>query len=173
MLGPPRRGRSYVVRGKEGIIVTAVGENRITLLELLGTPDSTFETGERIYVGRDKRTKVSSVLGKLSYDRILDSAKRELFSVVTKIVTNNEKRFIEYLNNAGPITSRVHALELIPGIGKTYMHTLLDERERKKFESYNDLQERVGLKDPISHIIERIMAEIADPNPRMNIFVKR
>ena len=35
--------------------------------------------------------------------------------------------------------------ELIPGIGKTYMKIMLEEREKKKFESYADLQERVGL----------------------------
>lgn len=173
VLGAPRRGRSYVARGRDGIIVTVVGERWLTLLELLGTPGSKFEAGERIYVGKDKRTKVSLVLGKISYERIPGSAKSELRTTVTKIVTNNEARFVEYLNNAGPLTSRVHALYLIPGIGKTYMNAMLDERERKKFESYHDLQERVGLKDPITHITDRIMSEMTDSNPRMNIFVKR
>ena len=29
------------------------------------------------------------------------------------------------------------------------MKTMLEEREKKKFESYEDLQERVGFKDPM------------------------
>ena len=42
----------------------------------------------------------------------------------------------------------------------------------KKFESYDDLQERVGFKEPVKHISERIMDEITGQS-RMNLFVKR
>jgi len=166
------RGKSTTVRGREGVIVTAIGEDRLTLLEILGVPNSTFEVEERIYIGKEGRTKVLSVLGKLDYEHISSSAQSELMTVVEKIVTVNESKFVEYLNNARPLTPRIHALELIPGIGKTYMKMMLEERENKKFESYQDLQERVGFKDPIKHISERIMDEITGES-RMNLFVKR
>ncbi len=166
------RGKSTTVRGREGIIVTAIGEERLTLLEILGVPNSTFEVGEKIYIGKEGRTKVLSVLGKMEYEKISDSAKSELPAVVEKIVTANEKRFVDYLNNAQPLTPRIHALELIPGIGKTYMKTMLEEREKKKFESFDELQERIGLKEPIKHITERILEEVTGET-RMNLFVKR
>ncbi len=111
-------------------------------------------------------------MGKLEYDHISSSSQSELTAVVENIVTVNESKFVEYLNNARPLTPRIHALELIPGIGKTYMKTMLEEREKKKFESYQDLQERVGFKDPIKHISERIMDELTGES-RMNLFVKR
>lgn len=166
------RGKSFTVRGREGIIITAIGEDRLTLLEVLGIPNSTFEVGERIYIGKEGRTKVQSVLGKMDYEKISNSAQSELPAVVEKIVRDNEKKFIEYLNNARPLTPRIHALELIPGIGKTYMKTMLEEREKKKFEGYQDLQDRVGLKEPIKHIAQRIMDEITGES-RMTLFVKR
>jgi len=166
------RGKSSTVRGKEGVIVTAIGEDRLTILEVLGVPDSTFDIGERIYIGKEGRTKVLSVLGKMEYDHISSSAQSELETVVENIVTVNESKFVEYLNNARPLTPRIHALELIPGIGKTYMKMMLEEREKKKFENYHDLQERVGFKDPIKHISERIMDEITGQS-RMNLFVKK
>ena len=166
------RGKSSTVRGRDGIIITAIGEERLTILEILGIPNSTFEVGEKIYIGKEGRTKVSSVLGKLDYDKISSSAQSELESTVENIVTNNESKFVEYLNNAQPLTPRIHALELIPGIGKTYMKSMLEERERKKFESYQDLQERVGLKEPVKHIAQRIIDEISGES-RMNLFVKR
>jgi putative nucleotide binding protein len=56
------RGKSQTVRGRDGIIVTAIGENRLTILEILGIPNSTFEIGEKIYIGKEGRTKVLSVL---------------------------------------------------------------------------------------------------------------
>ena len=166
------RGKSSTVKGREGIIITAIGEDRLTLLEVLGIPNSTFEIGEKIYIGKEGRKKVLSVLGKMDYDRISSSAQSELESVIEKIVTNNEEKFVTYLNNAQPLTPRIHALELIPGIGKTYMKTMLEEREQKKFESYQDLQDRVGFKEPIKHISERILDEITGES-RMNLFVKR
>ncbi|MDG7054859.1 MAG: DUF655 domain-containing protein, partial [Nitrososphaerota archaeon] len=137
-----------------------------------GQPNSTFVVGEKIFIGKEGRTKVLSVLGKMTYDRISSSAQTELPSVVEKIVTENEKRFIDYLNNAQPLTPRIHALELIPGIGKTYMRSMLEEREKKKFENFADLQERIGFKEPVKQISKRIMEEITGET-RMNLFVKR
>lgn len=166
------RGKSSTVRGREGIIITALGEDRLTLLEVLGAENSTFDVGERIYIGKQGRTKVQSVLGKLEYAKISQTAHSEIAGVVQKIVTQNEKRFIDYLNNCQPLTPRIHALELIPGIGKTYMKVMLEEREKRKFESFDDLQRRVGLKDPIKHVAKRIMEEISG-EARMNLFVKK
>jgi len=166
------RGKSVTVRGRDGIIITAIGEDRLTLLEVLGIPNLTFDVGERIYIGKEGRTKVLSVLGKLEYEHISSSAQSELPGVIQNIVTFNEARFVDYLNNARPLTPRVHALELIPGIGKTYMKTMLEEREKQKFASYADLQERVGFKDPIKHISARIMDEITGQS-RINVFVKK
>ena len=160
------RGKSTTVRGREGIIITAIGEDRLTLLEVLGIQNSTFEVGEKIYIGKDGRTKISSVLGKMDYEKISSSAQSELSNVIEKIVTENEVKFVKYLNNAQPLTPRIQ------GIGKTYMKTMLEEREKQKFESYLDLQDRVGFKDPVKHISERILDEITGES-RMNLFVKR
>ena len=166
------RGRSKTVRGRDGIIITAIGEDKLTLLELLGAPNSEFDIGERVYIGKEGRVKVISVLGKLNYSQISDSAKKELPIILEKLVTGNEKQFIDYLNNAQPLTPRTHALELIPGIGKKFMNIMLEEREKNKFQSIKELEERVGVNDLIKHISERIEEELKG-QVRMNIFVKR
>ena len=164
--------QSITVKGKDGTIVTSLGEGRLTLLEMLGKDNSKFDVGERVYIGKEGRTKISMVLGKIDYEQLSTSAMTEIPNVVTNIVKNCEARFIEYMNTAGPLTPRIHALELIPGIGKVYMKTMLEEREIKKFESYKDLQERVGLYDPIKHIAERIVDELMGKS-RINIFVHK
>ena len=166
------RGRSTAVRGRNGTIITAIGEDRLTLLEILGVPNSSFEIAERIYIGKEGRTKIQSVLGKTKYGRMSPSAKAELPGIVETVVANSEQKFVDYLNNAGPLTSRIHALELIPGIGKKYTKAMLDERDRRKFESYEDLQDRIGFNEPVKRISERIMEEIAGET-RMNLFIKR
>ncbi|HZA62290.1 MAG TPA: DUF655 domain-containing protein [Nitrososphaeraceae archaeon] len=166
------RGKSNTVRGREGIIIQAIGEERLTLLELLGVQNMSFEVGERVYIGREGRDKVISVLGRLDYHDISQSAKNELPNIVEIIVIANEKRFIDYMNMSQPITPRIHALELIPGIGKTYMMTIIKERDKKRFESFEDIQNRVGLRDPAKLIAKRIIDEIAG-EARMNLFVRK
>jgi putative nucleotide binding protein len=166
------RGRSITVRGREGTIIQGVGEERLTLLELLGVPNMTFDPSERLYIGREGRTKVLSVLGRLDHANLSSSAKDELPAVIEKIVKTNEKRFVDYINLAQPINPRIHSLELIPGIGKTYMMTILNEREKKQFENFEDLQKRVGLRDPSKLIARRIIDEISG-TARMNIFVRK
>ena len=164
--------RSVTFKGKDGTIVTSLGEDRLTLLEMLGTDDSKFDVGERVYIGKEGRKKISMVLGRIDYDQLSTSAITEIPNIVTNIVKNCEARFVEYMNTARPLNPRIHALELIPGIGKIYMKTMLEEREIKKFESYKDLQERVGLYDPVKHIAERIIDELMGKS-RINIFVHK
>jgi putative nucleotide binding protein len=166
------KARSKTVRGREGIIITAVGEERLTLLEILGSENSIFEIGEKIYIGKEGRTKVQSVLGKLDYENISSTAQNEVTSVVESIVKNNEQRFVDYVNNAQPLTPRKHSLELIPGIGKTYLKLILEQISRNKFSDYQDMEERAGLKDPVHHITKRIMEEITGET-QFHLFVKR
>ena len=52
------------------------------------------------------------------------------------------------------------------------MKVMLEERDKKKFDSFDELQERVGLKEPIKHISQRILEEVTGET-RMNVFVKR
>ena len=167
-----QRGKSTTVRGREGLIVQGIGEEHLTLLELLGVQNMNFEVGERVYIGREGRDKVISVLGRLEYEYISPSAKNDLPSIIEKIVLQNEKRFIDHINNAQPVTPRIHALELIPGIGKTYMLTIIREREKRMFDSFADLQTRVGLREPAKLIVKRIVDEIAG-QARMNLFVRK
>ena len=46
------RSKSITVHGRTGIIVIAIGEERLTLLEILGIENSIFDIGERIYIGK-------------------------------------------------------------------------------------------------------------------------
>ena len=164
--------KSKTVRGRDGIIITALGEERLTLLEILGVEDSVFDIGEKIYIGKEGRTKVQSVLGKLDYKQISGSSQSEIENVVKTIVTNNEERFVDYINNAQPLTPRKHSLELIPGIGKTYLKLIIEQINKQKFLNYKDMEERAGLKEPVNHLSKRIIEEISGET-QFRLFVKR
>jgi putative nucleotide binding protein len=52
------------------------------------------------------------------------------------------------------------------------MMTIIRERDRKKFESFIEIQQRVGLRDPAKLIAKRIIDEITG-EARMNLFVRK
>ncbi len=164
------RTRSVNNKRKEGTIITALEGNNFRLLEILGREDSKFDIGNLISLEKNKQ--IVMVLGELEYTQISATAISNIPNVVTNIVETYETRFIEYINTSRSLTPRIHSLELIPGIGKAYMKMMLEEREIKKFESYKDIQERVGLYDPVKHITERIVDELAGKG-NVKLFVRR
>ncbi len=165
------RGKSAIIKEREGPLVQAIGEERLTLLEILVSDNSEFRAGDRISVGKENRSKVVSVLGKLNYNELTGQALSEMLNVIEKLVRENEGRFIEYFNELQPITPRLHALELIPGIGKTFMKQIVNQRDRKKFENFEDLEKRTGIRDPIKLIARRIIEELSGGS-RITIFVR-
>jgi putative nucleotide binding protein len=166
------RGKSSIIKGREGPIVQALGEERLTLLELLAAENQDFETGEKLRIGREGREKILSVFGKLAYDDLTAEARAQLLAVCETIVKNNEARYVAYFNDLQPLTPRLHGLELIPGIGKTFMKTILDVREKQPFTSFDDVQNRVGLREPSKLVAKRIAEELSGAS-RVNIFVKK
>jgi len=166
------RGKSAIIKGREGPIVQALGEERLTLLELLAAENQDFETGEKLRIGREGRAKILSVFGKLAYEDLTSEARSQLLAVCEVIVKNNEARYVAYFNELQPLTPRLHGLELIPGIGKTFMKTIIDTRGRQPFTSFDDIQDRVGLREPAKLVAKRIAEELTGAS-RVNIFVKK
>lgn len=154
------RSRSALFRGREGTILTALGDKRFTLLELLGSPGKRFEVGERLDISRDGRDRVLAVLGKLEYSRISTAATEELSVVVRQIVEAAEERFAGYVSHAGLVTAQVHALSMLPGVGKAVMKSILDQRAIREFEGYADIEARTGWRDPAENIYRRIQDEL-------------
>ena len=104
--------------------------------------------------------EVTYIIGRIGFEELTASAKSELPSVISKIVENREKWFVNFFNTARAITPRMHALELVPGIGKKYMWQVINERQRKPFESFEDLQKRTELPNPVKLITKRVMEEL-------------
>jgi putative nucleotide binding protein len=167
-----QRGKSSIIKGREGQIVQALGEERLTLLELLAVENQDFETGEKLRIGREGRAKILSVFGKLAYEDLTSEAKAQLLGVCEIIVKNNEARYVAYFNELQPLTPRLHGLELIPGIGKTFMKIIIELREKQPFTSFDDIQSRVGLREPAKLVAKRIAEELTGAS-RVNIFVKK
>lgn len=166
------RGKSVVIKGREGPMVQAIGEDRLTLLELLAMENQDFEVREKVKIGKEGREKIVSVLGKLAYEDMSPEAKASLPAVAESLVKDNEEKYVAAFNDLQPLTPRLHGLELIPGIGKTFMKEIVEMREKQPFTSFDDIQKRVGLREPAKMIAKRIVEELAGDS-RVSIFVKK
>ena len=171
MLDFIRRGKSTIIREREGPIVQAIGEERQTILVILAADNANFITGEKIAIGKENRDKVISVLGKLNYEELTNESKNEILNVLEKLIHANESTYVAYFNELQPITPRLHALELIPGIGKTFMREIITERDRKPFQNFEDLEKRIGIREPAKLIAKRIVEELSGSS-RITIFVR-
>ena len=112
-----------------------------------------------------------SVLGKLSYTSLTNESRNSIPDVIEMIVDSNESFYVNYFNEAQAVTPRLHALELIPGIGKTFLRQILQEREKQPFSSFSDIQTRINLKEPGKLIAKRISEEVTG-NVRLPLFVR-
>ncbi|TMI46376.1 DUF655 domain-containing protein [Candidatus Bathyarchaeota archaeon] len=89
------------------------------------------------------------------------NAKAEVGPLINELVKKQEKRFVDFFNNSQPVTPRMHSLELLPGIGKKSMWTIVNTRERKPFTSYKDIEEKTGLTDVQKMVAKRIFEELS------------
>lgn len=143
-------------------IVQALGTKRFSLLELVPKKGETLQPNEKVYIGEGKRDKIHHINGRLAFDKLTSTAKKELEFVVKEIVNDNQKEFIRFYNQAQPLTTRMHQLELLPGVGKKHMWEIIKSREEKEFEDFEDLKKRVKLlPSPEKAIIKRIVSELA------------
>jgi putative nucleotide binding protein len=143
-------------------IVQAIGAAHFTLLELVPKPGVFLQPLQEVYIGEGKRDQIHHIVGKLTVDKLTATAKTELEFVIKDLVHKSEQRFVDFINKAMPLTTRMHQLELLPGVGKKHMWEIIEAREAKPFASFADLKERVKLMpDPEKSIIRRILAELA------------
>ena len=152
-------------------LVQAVGEDKFVLMELSPKRDKIPVVYERVYIGEGEREVIDHVIKRLRYRELTPTAKVELSFLLEKIVKEDEKRFIRTFNEAKPITTRLHTLDLLPGIGKKLMWAILEERKKGAFSDFEDLMKRVkGLHLPEKIIAKRIEEEIMDEDTKYKIF---
>jgi len=153
-------------------LVQLIGESYFTLLEARSKASFDLDPREKVYVGKEAvRDKISHIIGRIEYDDLTVVARSELPIVIEDIVSNDEKRFIDFFNTAQAMTPRMHSLELIPGIGKKFTWTILDAREKGLFSNFQDIREKTEIPDPAKLIVKRILEELSHPS-KYRLFVR-
>ncbi|WP_049899735.1 DUF655 domain-containing protein [Halococcus agarilyticus] len=148
----------------------ALGESQFRLRELTLAEDADISIGDRIQFDGEGVESSREV----AYEDLSNAARSELEYAAEEIIDRDEARFVDFYNDAQPITLRLHQLNLLPGIGKKLRNSILDERKREPFDGFDDLEERVaGLHRPKEILVERLIEELRDDDLKYRIFVGR
>jgi len=102
-------------------VAQVLGIRHFMLLEVIPKKDVFLTPGEKVYIGDEKRDKIHHVKGKITISELTPTAQEELKQVIKRLVDENEQKYVEFFNTAGPISSRFHQLALLPGIGNKHM----------------------------------------------------
>ncbi len=152
-------------------VAQAIGKEHFVLLELVPKKGVHLQPFEEVYIGDGKRDKIHHIVGKIETAKLTATAKSQLEFTIKSIIKKNENKFVDFFNKAQPLSTRMHQIELLPGLGKKHMWQIIEVRDEKPFENFTDLKNRVKLMpDPEKSIIKRIMVEL-EGNEKHKLFV--
>jgi putative nucleotide binding protein len=152
-------------------VAFAVGEQDFRLVEMALTDDAGVNIGDRVEI--DPPGDAVKQLRPVEYDDLSSTAESEIEHAINEIIDADTERFVGFYNDAQPITTRLHVLNLLPGIGKKLRNNVLNARKRQPFESFDDVESRVsGLHSPRDVLVERILEELREDDLKYRIFVR-
>ncbi len=162
---------------KEAIAI-AVGQEELKLLEIVLRSAAPLPPLTRLSLIPPEGSQVppmpvDHVRRRIGFSELTTAARAELPHALEEIVKASPERFLRVYNEAPSISRRFHMLELLPGIGKKTMWEVIEERKKKPFASFEDIETRTRLKTPILSIVGRIEKELSGEEEKYRLFVPR
>jgi putative nucleotide binding protein len=154
-------------------IVLALGETELKLLEIVPRPGAALTVGSRIPLlpTGEKPPPIDHVRRRLGFDELTTSARTELPGVIERLVRADPPRFLRFFNEAEAVSRRFHLLELLPGIGKKTMQSIVTERKRAPFRTFQEMEQRLHLHAPERLVVGRIEQELSGASDKYRLFV--
>ncbi|NEU57239.1 DUF655 domain-containing protein [Halorussus sp. MSC15.2] len=149
----------------------ALGVEEFRLFEVTLEEDVSLTITDRF--DADRSNELVASVREIEFEDLSGAAQSELEHAIRDVVESNERRFVDFYNDAQPITLRLHQLNLLPGVGKKLRNNILEQRKREPFESFEDLEDRVsGFHNPKEVLVERILEEIREDDLKYRTFVR-
>lgn len=190
----PRKKKQFIKKSRDVIILDVLSRGhpeddkpswtKTPLAQVLTFPDfvlyevkinkdlNLIPEVKKTYEEFQKENKFRDVLKKMNYDDLTKTSKVLLQPILEKEILNYEEDFINFFNNSTSITPRMHALKLLPGIGKKHMWEIIEERERQKFVTFSDISDRTSISNPAKQIALRIIKELQREGIKYYLFSK-
>ena len=109
-----------------------------------------------------------NVLGTTRHRDLSVMAQSELHEVVKANLTANPEVCLSFYNRAGNLTLKMHAFQLLPGIGNSKAISMVEIRGRTGWETIASLDEACQI-DAADLLADRLCQEIVDPHMTPNL----
>jgi putative nucleotide binding protein len=166
------QGKSLSRKSAEAFnpLVVVISINQMQFFDIILARRKDIQVSQSLNISELKSILLK--INKIGFNELSDSAVEILPEMIKKIVSLTESRFINFLNNARPLTTQMHQLQLLPGIGNKRLWQIIEARRKKPIESFIDFTERTGISDPIGLFSNRILQEIKG-GEKYQLFIKK
>ena len=148
-----------------GGAIVVVTEPALHVIRLRPKANSGIQAvGSRIFMGIDhsKREVVQDILGFARIRDISNAASVELPIVIQQMIEDSPEVFVQqFFNRAGNLSLKMHAFELLAGVGGKKALEMVASRGRVGWESFAQLNEDCGINAP-ELLAKRFVSEIED-----------
>ena len=148
-----------------GGVIVVVTEPALHVIRLRPKPNSGLQAvGARIFMGIDhsKRDVVQDILGFARIRDLSNGASNELPIVIQQIIEDSPDVFVQqFFNRAGNLSLKMHAFELLSGVGSKKALEMVASRGRVGWESFAQLDEDCGI-NAAELLAKRFVSEIED-----------
>ena len=138
-----------------------VGTERFTLLHIELKDGVDVNPQDKILLTKHS-DEVEKINYRISYDNLSNSEKEELNRAIHRIILTDEKKYVHFFNRQSRDRMQLHFLD---GISRKAGTKIVSEREKKDFESFEDINKRVSIIDDSEELIfKRVFYELTEPN---------
>ncbi len=146
-------------------VIVVVTEPALHIIRLRSKSSAGMQmVGARIYMGIDhsKREVVQDILGFARIRDLSNASTQELPVIVQQIIEDSPDIFIQqFFNRAGNLSLKMHAFELLAGVGNKKALEMVAKRGRAGWENFAQLDEDCGIKSA-ELLAKRFVSEIED-----------
>ena len=140
-----------------------VGTERFTLLHIELKEGVDVNPQDKILLTKHS-DEVEKINYRISYDNLSNSEKEELNRAIHRIILTDEKKYVHFFNRQSRDRMQLHFLD---GISRKAGTKIVSEREKKDFESFEDINKRVSFIDDSEELIfKRVFYELTEPKKK-------
>lgn len=137
-----------------------VGTERFTLLHIELKEGVDVNPQDKILLTKHS-DEVEKINYRISYDNLSNAEKEELNRAIHRIILTDEKKYVHFFNSQSRDRMQLHFLD---GISRKAGTKIVSEREKKDFESFEDIDKRVSFIDDSEELIfKRVFYELTEP----------
>ena len=140
-----------------------VGTERFTLLHIELKEGVDVNPQDKILLTKHS-DEVEKINYRISYDNLSNSEKEKLNRAIHRIILTDEKKYVHFFNRQSRDRMQLHFLD---GISRKAGTKIVSEREKKDFESFEDINKRVSFIDDSEELIfKRVFYELTEPKKK-------